>query len=180
MTDYIEQPAKSYICVPVAIHNAIRWAGNFDIDTESLLKDLISQCKTVTTAGTRKGLKPGTYDNETEINIEKRTEFISSQKIICPTLPSIRKHIQSGGAVILCYKNRKKWYSGHAVFIDQYHKERKLYRVINGPNSTEGNPIGSLTNVEMSKLLNRKGFYYKPKAWFIRRKYDTRTGRKYN
>lgn len=167
---YIGQPRNSHICVPVAIHNAIRWAGNFEVDTKTLLGQLIKECKTEQTAGNESSHKLGTRRSGTRTGIGGRAEFVCSEEINCPTLPNIRKHIQSGGAVILCYKNKRKWYNGHAVFVDKYYKDVKAYRVINGPGTTINEPFGTLTNTEMSKILNRKGMYYKPHAWFIRRK----------
>jgi hypothetical protein len=162
---YIKQK-DDYSCVPVAIHNAVRWAGNTEVGTSELLDQLRLICDTKKhknrSSGSKKG---GTTSDGLRKGLASRPELKIAKEMSCPSIKDIKWHLDKGGAVILCYKHKNVWYSGHATFIDQ--REGNMYRIVNGRGtSTEVHKWED--NKYLRSVLNRKAMYgYKPHAWFV-------------
>lgn len=163
--DYIKQK-DSYSCVPIAIANACKWAGNKDFDDEAMLKQLRVICDTKKPVKKRTGgikTQGGTCGHNTHKGITSRDEFRLVEQKYNPSIKDIKWHLDKGGAVILCYKNWKVRNNGHACLIDK--RKENTYRIVNGRSS---DAFSWESNVYLRKILARKARYgYKPCAYFI-------------
>jgi len=134
-------------CGPVAIQNALRWAG-YDADLNKICLEV--GCVYPENIGTwPEQLDPGLRFFGKDI--------FSIKKIIYPTVKQLKEHLFSGGAIIfrVTYtRNGEVW--GHYTLIDLISDNGKRIRTVNL--EAEGRAI---------KWVNRKNF---TKEYCVRRK----------
>ena len=162
---YIKQ-TDSYSCVPVAIANAINWSNDADYGDIMLVDLLRDVCATKETTRTRSGgvkKAGGTGPGGITAGIASRPELELQETVVEPSIKDIKRHLDAGGAVILCYKNWKTKYTGHSVLIDK--RRGNNYHVVNG----RGSDVCKWEdNVYIRKILSRKAQGgYKSHAYLI-------------
>jgi hypothetical protein len=106
MTRYIKQRDR-YNCAPVAIINALKWAG--EKATYSELNRLKELCKCKS--------PEGTWSDHFHTALGKEKGLINSRQIKNPSLTEINEWLDKGNAVIVLYN---WWKKTHYKKINQY------------------------------------------------------------
>lgn len=95
---YLRQ-RKSYTCGPIAILNAIRWAGG--VARYDMIEDYIERCRCVPPWGTK-------HNAFERVLREEGEGLFKVRRVYRPTIPQITAHLLNDGAVILNYRSGKK------------------------------------------------------------------------
>jgi len=96
---YLRQ-RDQFTCGPVAIMNAIRWAGG-EARYEDKFDDYVERCRCVPPWGT----KHGAFDR---VLREEGGGLYEVRRVYRPTIPQMTQHLLNGGAVILNYRSGEK------------------------------------------------------------------------
>lgn len=148
-----------YSCGPIAIMNALKWAG-LPATYRTHFHKIRSLCKTTMSWGT-------TPDNMT-MALLKHSKYLNFTTKSLVTLKEIEKHLDAGGAVILEYWFKdEKDYDGHYVFIFREHGHDFM-----AVNAMLGSPAAQPCPRELLKsMLSCKKYRHtgSPSAWFITR-----------
>lgn len=149
-----------YSCGPIAIINALKWAGAY-LTYKSDFKKIKNLCKTTISWGT-------TPENISKV-LSVYSEHINFEVKALITLKIIDKHLKSGGSVILEYWfNEDGVYDGHYVFI--FRKDGHDFIAVNNMN---GAPAAQPCTRQMLKSMLRCKKYRhtgSPSAWLIMQK----------
>lgn len=113
-----------YSCGPIAIINALKWAGQ-NVTYKKYYKKLIRKTKC-------------TYSGTHDLNISVALfDYVNSfnkiEWLVEPTIKDINKHLSSGGAAIISYdllSNEVKERECHFLLVVK--KEKEYYHVVNG------------------------------------------------
>lgn len=147
-----------YSCGPIAILNALKWAG-LQLTYKDNFKQIKKLCKTTASWGT-------TPENITNV-LSKYTEHLNFEIKALITLKDIERHLKKGGAVILEYwfKENLDIYDGHYVFIFQIFG--KDFVVANGIDGKEA--IHICSRKELKSMLRCKRYRNtgSPSAWLL-------------
>lgn len=147
-----------YSCGPIAIMNALKWAGLHTTYKTHFYK-IKSLCKTTILWGT-------TPDNMTT-TLLKHSKYLSFTTKSLVTLKEIDKHLNAGGAVILEYWFKDEGmnlYDGHYVFI--FRERGYDFIAVNaiGISVAQPCPRDMLKSMLSCKKYRHTG---SPSAWFI-------------
>ena len=155
---YIVQPDK-YSCGPVAIFNALRWAGNKIHVSE--LKRIKEDAKCVSSGKTKD--KAGTMHNDFDRVIRKEGEGIFTVKrIYRPKISEMEEHIRNGGAIAMTYKHSR---GRHFMLLTNVSKSGQTFEIINDQIKPP-----AARQMKRKTLFNTIFEYkndHKRKAWFL-------------
>lgn len=153
---YVKQK-DHYSCGPIAIMNALKWAGLYTTYKTHFHK-IRSLCKTTISWGT-------TPDNMSAALLKHR-KYLSFVTKSLVTLREIEKHLDSGGAVILEYWFWDEMdYDGHYVFIfREYGYDFIAVNDMSGAPTAKPCPRDMLKSMLSCKKYRHTG---SPSAWFI-------------
>lgn len=124
MARYIKQRDK-FSCGPVAILNALRWAGA-DVST-GYVYVLSDKCRCVPVGVRRDKVGTDHYDFDRVIRQESEGLF-RVDLILKPRLEEIETHLQDGGAVVLNYKHEK---ARHFNLLTEVSESGKTFELVN-------------------------------------------------
>jgi hypothetical protein len=145
-------------CGPVALLNAIKWAG-YVATNKSHLRYYKNLCK----------YNEGTYSKDLHRALKTVPELKIVKRSRSLTLCKLDKQLDIGNAVILT--EHVNWEPGHYVFVSK--RTSCFYTVINyysGKTDTF-KTIKRVSRTKMSKLLSQKSMHGdKPEAWFLKAK----------
>lgn len=147
-----------YSCGPVAVINALKWAG-LPLTYKSDFKEIKTRCKTTADWGT-------TPHNISKVLSQYDELSFEIKQLI--TLKDIEEHLLSGGAVILEYWFKDETlYDGHYVFI--YEREGNDFVVVN--HMSDGSAVQVCSRQNLKSMLRCKKYRYtgSPSAWLIRK-----------
>ena len=161
MPRYVKQRDK-YSCGPVAILNALRWAG-VNADYGQSVKRFTATCKCAP--------PEGTAHREFDSALRKAGKRIFQvRRVHRPLLPQIEAHLQEGGVIVFNYYWRKK---------DEEHRHFILLAGISG----SGRTFYTVNDFRKGRALRKyQRRYFKKwhlrfqstdphyKAWFVSRR----------
>ena len=154
---YVRQ-RDQYSCGPIAIMNALKWAG-LSATYRTHFHKIRSLCKTTMSWGT-------TPKNMT-VTLEKYSKCLSFTTKSLVTLKEIDKHLAAGGAVILEYwflDDEMGYYDGHYVFV--FREREHNFIIVNAIDV----PVTYPCSRDMLKsILSCKKYRHtgSPSAWFL-------------
>lgn len=148
---------NTYSCGPVAIINALKWAGR-NITYIKHFKKIKKLCYTTSEYGT-------TPDGITNA-LEHYKKYISFERKELITLREIDQHLSEGGALILEYwfKECGNNYDGHYSFI--FRMNEKDFIAVNNMNEIT---VKKCNRVSLRNILSCKKYRHtgSPSAWLI-------------
>ena len=155
---YVKQKDQ-YSCGPIAIMNALKWAG-LQTTYKTHFHRIRTLFKTTMSWGT-------TIDNMTA-TLLKHGRYLSFTTKSLVTLKEIDRHLAQGGAVILKYWFKESaGYDGHYVFL--FREEGHDFIAVNamlGTPAAQPCPRDMLKSMLSCKKYRHTG---SPSAWFITR-----------
>lgn len=162
MTRYVRQKDK-FRCGPVAILNALRWAG-LNINYKKSINNLTLMCFCKPGRGT----SHNNFDNALR---ELCENFFKVRRVYHPTLKQIEEHLQNNGAVILNYRicRIKKEEQRHFQLVVGMDKNGKYFHSVNAFSNKPAFFKISREKFKSSCLRSQrvdKSF----KAWFLTKK----------
>jgi hypothetical protein len=105
MTPRYTRQRDQFRCGPVAIMNALKWAGK-KCSYDELRDPLTRSCKCKSPHGTK-------HRNFDAVLREAGKKLYSVRRVYHPTLAEIESHLRGGGAIVLNYKWGKNKYDRH-------------------------------------------------------------------
>ena len=160
MIKYYRQ-VDTYSCGPIAILNAVKWAGFDNFDDEDFLKQIriVTKCKT----------QGGVTNKNLDVGVRSRPELQIMKRMDSPGMIDVRKAIDKGYGIILVHKNKHSWIKGHVVFIAS--RCENNYLIANQSHEFGKQSAETITSVVLSKLMRagNKSRRFKPTAIFVRR-----------
>lgn len=164
MPRYVRQRDR-FRCGPVAILNALKWAGSDA--TARLLPKLSRETKC-------DPHYPGTWKEDLAVILRKRgKKYFSIRQDSRSSLKKIEECLRDGGSVLLCFlcpgtRDRDGW-DGHYSFITGVSNSGSSFMVVN---RVTGERPGLLRRRSLrNDLLRRKhdGTWY-PTVWYLKKK----------
>lgn len=154
-----------YSCGPVAVVNAIKWAGNDNFNDRKMMEQIkvIADTKNKNRTVSGRTKYKGTSNDGIAIALHSRDEFRVVKEICDPSIKDIKKCLDMGGAVVLSCKNYGKKKKGHAMLVT--HRFGKCYEIDNFISGEEFSPVSSTT---LGKLLRAsKRSMWQGRAWLL-------------
>lgn len=156
---YVKQPRDTYICGPVAIINALKWAGS-----GTTLRDL-RKIKDV--CGYNLGVKSGDVSRALRKLGEKHLKFICRRYA---TIDKIDDHLDKGGFVILLTSFRKPGNKRHGHYWAISCKMGDLYKAHNVEDGSGGMIHAYISRHRVLELMqNSIREHGDPRVWLVRR-----------
>ena len=167
----MNQKPSTLNCAPIAIINAIKWAGNDDFDDKQMLEqmEIIVNCANPSGKGSASGNgHRGTRHEDITRGLRSRPEFFLCDIIEDPSIKDIKNHIDAGGSVVLSCKNYQKKIRGHAMFIPERYGHS--YTIINFTTSDYIRTY--VSNKELGRILraSKKATRYQGCAWLLHKR----------
>jgi len=156
---YIKQK-DTYSCGPIALINAMKWAG-FNYTYKDLKRmQRLCKCK----------YPNGTHWRDMTNAIRDMSKLMTTTRKNWPLILDIIKHLEKDGVVILAYKRDPK-HVGHYILITDYDKEKQEFKVVNAgrpcTRTTSKMKKDTLDNIIKHRYMKNRRPHF-PAAWFIR------------